>query len=315
MAMLVPESGRTLADAAVLALHAGGAESNVAMYLARMGVPVRWASMMSDDPLGHRIMNEVASSGVDTSAVGWRPGQTGLYLKDPGAESTTVFYYRNHSASRRLDRTIWGDSRLRDARVLHLTGITPALSATARETVEAAVLERCTGAATVSFDVNFRPGLWSADEAAGLLGRLADAADIVFVGLDEARSLWGCEVSEDVRQRLPHSDVLLVKDGAIGVHAYVGDERVFVPSRKVQVVEPVGAGDAFAAGYLKGVLDGLEVATSLRLGHLLAATAMAFHGDVAEPPPAAWIQHQLALSDEDWGSELVVAATIEEGGQ
>lgn len=312
MAMLVPESGRTLADSPVLAIHAGGAESNVATYLARMGVPVRWASVMSDDPLAHRILAEVGAAGVDVSAVDWGEGQTGIYLKNPGTESTTVFYYRNHSASRRLDPTIWNDQRLRDSRVLHLTGITPALSDTARAAVEAAMLERCTGAATVSFDVNFRPGLWAAQEASALLQKLANAADIVFVGLDEARVLWGCETSESVHEMLPGSRVVVVKDGAVGAHAFVDEEHIFVPSRRVDVVEPVGAGDAFAAGYLKGMLDGLEIANSLRLGHLLAATAMAIHGDAAEPPSAAWLASQLKLSEDDWASELVMGNSLEE---
>jgi 2-dehydro-3-deoxygluconokinase len=306
MVMLVPEDGRTLADARSLATHAGGAESNVAMYLSRMGVPVRWASVMSDDPLAHRIVSEIASAGVDVSAVCWRSdGHTGIYLKNPGADSTTVYYYRHRSAARFLDEAIWEDERLRDSRVLHLTGITPALSATARGAIEQAVLHRCAGTAAISFDVNYRAPLWYPSVEGPVLQELAAAAEVVLVGLEEASVLCGCESPEDVLTTVPGAGTLIVKDGAVGAHAFHQGERVFVPSCRVEVVEPVGAGDAFAAGYLRGLLDQRDVRACLRLGHLLAATALTVHSDAAQPPSTEWLEEQLAVSDEDWQRQPV----------
>jgi 2-dehydro-3-deoxygluconokinase len=304
MIMLVPEVGTRLADATSFDAYIGGAESNVAISLAQMGVDVRWASVLPDEPLGQRIAAELGSAGVDVASVVWSDaGQAGVYFKDPGDAGTRVYYYRRHSAARLLDESLWSDARLQGARVLHLSGITPALSDSARRAVASAVFDRSSGAGTVSFDINFRPDLWGADEASAILTPLADAADVLFVGLDEAQALWGCEMADSVREILPNAGVVIVKDGAVGAHAYTADEHLFVPSRTVKVVEPVGAGDAFAAGYISGVLDGRTVVDSLRLGHLLAATALGVYGDIAPLPPSEWLQAQLELSDEEWNRE------------
>ncbi len=304
MIMLVPDADTRLVDATSFTAHIGGAESNVAISLAQMGLNVRWASILPDEPLGHRIETELINAGVDVSTVVWSStGQTGVYFKDPGDGGTRVYYYQRHSAARQLDESLWNDERLRGARVLHLSGITPALSVSARRAVERAVFDRSSGAEVVSFDVNYRPNLWSAEEAAATLTPLADAVDVLFVGLDEAEVLWGCETPEAVRELLPNAGIVVVKDGAVGAHALTADEHIFVPSRRVEVVEPVGAGDAFAAGYISGVLDGQSVAGSLRLGHLLAATALSVYGDIAPLPPDEWLRLQLQLSDEDWARE------------
>jgi 2-dehydro-3-deoxygluconokinase len=313
MIMMVPEDGNSLSHSNSFATHIGGAESNVAMNLARLGLSVRWASVMSEDPLGKRVAREIAEAGVDVSAIVWRRSeQTGVYLKDPGAEATQVYYYRQGSAARLLDESIWLDERLQNARVLHLSGITPAISESARTAIEGAILHRYSHPESISFDVNYRPGLWSIEQAAPILQRLAGAADIVFVGLDEAQTLWGCSTAEAVRAKLPNVSSLIVKDGAIGAHAFTSAGRVFMPSRRVNVVEPVGAGDAFAAGFIKGIVDGIGTAKSLRLGHLLAARALAIHSDVPEPPSAGWLSAQLDLSDEDWSRDSLAVHGAEE---
>lgn len=313
MIMLVPEGGTSLSESTRFATHIGGAESNVAMNLARLGLTVRWASVMSDDPLGKRVAREIEAAGVDVAAIVWRHSdQTGMYLKDPSAEATQVYYYRQGSAARLLDESIWLDERLHDARVLHLSGITPALSESARLAVEEAVFRRYTRADKISFDVNYRPALWDVASAAPVLQELADAADIVFVGLDEAHALWGCRTADAVRAILPGPACLIVKDGPVGAHAFAPEGRIFVPSLSVEVIEPVGAGDAFAAGFIKGVVDGLGTAKSLRLGHLLAAKALAIHGDVPEPPPWAWLAKQLEISDEEWSRASLAAQGAEE---
>ncbi|PJJ55361.1 sugar kinase [Compostimonas suwonensis] len=313
MIMLVPEEGSTLAATRRFDSYIGGAESNVALYLARLGVPVRWASVMRNDPLGRRIATELAGSGVDVSAISWRDvAQTGLYLKDPGAESTAVYYYRQGSAARLIDPALWQDERLRSAAVLHLTGITPALSESANAAVEAAVLGRETGAELVSFDVNYRPGLWPVDVAAPVLRRLADASDLVFVGMDEAHHLWGCATPREVREMLPRARTVVVKDGAVGAYALSSGRETFVPSLAVDVVEPVGAGDAFAAGYLKSLLDGRGEAERLRLGHLLAATALTVHEDAAEPPSSAWLDAQLEVPEAEWASAALAYGKVRE---
>ena len=153
----------------------------------------------------------------------------------------------------------------------------------------------------VSFDVNHRSRLWPAEQAAPVLRDLANRCDLVFVGQDEAETLWGTTDPLAVRRLLPDPETLVVKDGAVGATAMCRDaEPVFVPAPRVAVVEPVGAGDAFAAGYLAGLLRDLDPVRRLRLGHLVAAQALTSSGDNAPVPPWAWFERLLAAPDEAW---------------
>lgn len=224
-----------------------------------------------------------------------------MYVKDPGPESTAVHYYRAGSAASRMDPGALADPGLAGARVLHLSGITPVLSASCRALVEHAVADRPLAGALVSFDVNHRARLWPAEQAAPVLRDLADRCDLVFVGQDEAETLWGTADPMAVRQLLPGPETVVVKDGAVGATALSRDaEPVFVPAPRVTVVEPVGAGDAFAAGYLAGLLRDLDPVRRLRLGHLVAAQALTSSGDNAPVPPWAWFERLLAAPADAW---------------
>jgi 2-dehydro-3-deoxygluconokinase len=200
-----------------------------------------------------------------------------VFFKDPG-ERTTVYYYRAGSAASRLGPELLPAL----SGVVHLSGITPALSSSCADLVEQVLASPL----TTSFDVNHRPGLWSAAEAAPVLRLLANQADVVFVGLDEARTLWGAATPDDVRALLPAPGVLVVKDGAVGAYSFGPAGPAFVPAPVVEVVEPVGAGDAYAAGYLYGLLRDLPETDRLRLGHLVAGAALRVTGDVGDLPPA-----------------------------
>jgi 2-dehydro-3-deoxygluconokinase len=314
MVMLVPREPVPLAEASSLSLHIGGAESNVATYLAEFGHRVRWLSRVGDDPFGDMIVRQLAGAGVDTTAViRVRGGRTGLYVKDTHAGATTVHYYRDGSPAWGLAPAALGDPLLDRARVLHLSGITAALSASARELVLAAVRERREPAPLVSFDVNYRSQLWPVPEAAPLLARIADASDLVFVGLDEAQTLWGCREPGDVRSVLPSAERLVVKDGSVGAYCFGPGGDVFVPAPRVTVVEPVGAGDAFAAGYLSAVLTGEDEKTRLRLGHLVAAAALSTHSDHARLPGHDVVRARLDLPDRDWARLDLTAPSSHDG--
>ena len=255
MAALVPDPQGALATADTLRVAVAGAESNTAMYLADHGVPVRWVSAVGADPLGERIRAEVGACGVDVGAVRTDPSRpTGLLLKDPGRASTRVHYYRAGSAASALGPDLLAGPAVQDAGLLHLTGITPALSASCRDLVEQALR----GPVPVSFDVNHRPALWGPGEAPEVLRALADRADLVLVGLDEAQALWGGAIAAaaDVRALLPGPRLLVVKDGARAATAFDGASAYTVPALATHVVEPVGAGDAFAAGFLAGLHRG-----------------------------------------------------------
>jgi 2-dehydro-3-deoxygluconokinase len=288
MVMVTPEEREPLASATRFALETGGAESNVALYLQELGHTTAWASRLGDDPLGHRIHATLTAHEVDTSCVTFDTGSpTGLYVKDPGLEHTRVYYYRRGSAASQMGPDLIPTLPLAQARVVHLTGITPGLSASCAALVDALV-EVVSGLdALLSFDVNHRHGVWPPEVAGPVLARIADRADIVLVGQDEAEVLWQTSSPEALRDLLPRPARLVVKDGAVGATELqrapgagaVGDGRTFVPAPRVDVVESVGAGDAFAAGYLHGVLTGLDSESSLAEGHRLAARALGTTGD------------------------------------
>lgn len=304
MAALVPEPTGPLDGAGLLGIRIAGAESNVAMYLADHGVPARWVSALGDDPFGRRIRAEVAASGVDVSGVRTDPDRpTGLLVKDPGTGSTRVHYYRRGSAASAMTPDLLDDEAVRSAGLIHLSGITPALSAGCRDLVtallEPGLAER---PCPVSLDVNYRAALWADGAAATVLLGLARRADITFVGLDEAQALWGEGLTDAaaVRDLLPQPPVLVVKDGARAATAFDGAGVHTVPARRVEVVEPVGAGDAFAAGFLAGLLRGEDTVRALRLGHLTAGAALRVPGDHGPLPNRARLAELLDAAPGEW---------------
>jgi 2-dehydro-3-deoxygluconokinase len=287
MVMVTPTRPESLESATAFSLEVGGAESNFALYLQELGHTTTWASRVGDDPLGRRILRTITGHGVDTSFVTIdTDAPTGLYVKDPGAVSTAVYYYRRGSAASRMDADLVATLPLAEARLVHLTGITPGLSDSCARLADALVAAVAGTNAELSFDVNYRPGVWAASAASPILQGLANRCDIVLVGLDEAVTLWGTETPEDVRKLLPHPTRLVVKDGAVGATEFrrdgagqASDVRTFVPTPPVEVVEVVGAGDAFAAGYLHAVIGDLSPEASLAEGHRLAARALGTMGD------------------------------------
>lgn len=272
MALVTPDPPTPLAAGGPMRLDVAGAESTVACYLAQLGVRAAWVSRVGADPLGELVVGRIAGHGVDTGAVAVDDAApTGVFFKDPGA-TTRVFYYRAGSAASRLGP----DTDVPPAALTHLSGITPALSPSC-----AALVSHLLATRRCSFDVNFRPGLWPAAEAAPVLRAAASRAAVVFVGLDEAHLLWDVETPADVRALLPEPETLVVKDGGVGATSFHPGGATFVPAPVVEVVEPVGAGDAFAAGYLAGMLRGRPEAGRLSLGHRVAAAALRVTGDVA----------------------------------
>lgn len=284
MAMVTPVAGGRLDGRSGLVLHPGGAESNVAASLAQFGADVAWASAVGSDALGDMVVHTVASHGVDVKQVVRDPdAPTGVYFKDPTPAGTEVLYYRSGSAASAMGVERLAEWTPLQPRVVHVSGITPALSPSCAELIHAIVVERVFGDAVVSFDVNHRPALWQKPAGAMLLALAADA-DIVFVGRDEAERVWGEEKADDVRALLPDVRHLVVKDGHVEAVSYSSGGRVSVPSHDVEVVDPVGAGDAFAAGWLMAHLRGADEHTKLALGHWTAAQVLRHPGDLAPLP-------------------------------
>ncbi|GGO34862.1 sugar kinase [Streptomyces lasiicapitis] len=298
MVTFLPSRPGRLADVPSFERGIGGAESNVACALAAAGHRTRWVGRVGADGFGDHLVEAIARYGVDTSAVGRDPHRpTGIYFRtadDRGTDAHEVVYYRAGSAASAMSPATMPYDALWSGRVLHLSGITPALSADCLALVRDLCDRKPGRRSLVSFDVNHRPGLWrdSGDgDSADVLLDLARGADLVFVGEDEAANAWGVTGGPAaIRAALPEPAVLVVKQGAHGAtvfaadHATGRDTITFVPALRVDVVAPVGAGDAFAAGFLSATLRGLSAERRLRHGHLMAAAALTVPGDLATPP-------------------------------
>ena len=289
MVVVTPTTPAPLSKAAAYVLRPGGAESNVAIHLARLGHRVAWFSAVGDDPFGAIIVDHMARIGVDTSHVVTVPGaSTGIYFKHVADGLSRMFYYRAGSAASTLGP--WAAPRIAavPARVIHLTGITPALSDSCADLIRELMATR-TRQSLVSFDVNFRPALWPAGDAAPVLRELASRADVVFAGLDEARDLWGATEPADVRRILPRPRTVVVKDAVNGATEFgpadsEAEGNWYEPTPAATVVEAIGAGDAFAAGWLSGMLRGFGPPARLALGHRVAAQVLGTTADDVDFP-------------------------------
>ncbi|WP_246150225.1 sugar kinase [Agromyces intestinalis] len=279
MAMVAPDRAEPLDAAERFRIDAGGAESNVAAHVAALGGRAAWWSRLGDDALGRRIARQLAERGVEMRAEFDTEHPTGLYVKDPGRG---VRYYRAGSAAAHLVPADADAVDLAGIRVLHVSGITAAISASAAEFLDRLIDRARAAGVLVSFDVNHRAALWSTETAAVALDALVRRAHLVFVGRDEAEALWGTATVETVRERFATVPELIVKDGEHGATGFAGDAVEFVPSPVIEVVEAVGAGDAFAGGYLAAMLAGAPLTDRLRAGHARAGITLQTTGDFAE---------------------------------
>ncbi|MEU9204418.1 sugar kinase [Streptomyces sp. NPDC048332] len=310
MVTFLPSRSGRLADVPSFGRGIGGAESNVACALAAAGHRAAWVSRVGADGFGDHLVDAISAYGVDTSAVRRDPDRpTGIYFRtatDRGTDVHEVAYYRAGSAASAMSPANVPYEALFTGRVLHLSGITAALSADCLALLHELTAPR-PARPLISFDVNHRPGLWrGADASPDVLLDLARRADLVFVGEDEAEEAWGVKGAAAIREALPEPAVLVVKRGAEGATVFSAEPGpagtvTDVPALRVDVVAPVGAGDAFAAGFLSATLRGLPVRDRARHGHLMAAAVLTVPGDLTDPPARDRADRLAALDDTDWG--------------
>ncbi|MET9591151.1 sugar kinase [Streptomyces sp. NPDC006516] len=312
MVTFLPSQPGRLADVPSFSRGIGGAESNVACALAAAGHRAAWVGRVGADGFGDHLVEAIAGYGVDTSAVRRDPDRpTGIYFRtatDRATDAHEVAYYRAGSAASAMSPHNVPYEDVLGGRVLHLSGITAALSADCLALLDDLTAPR-DNRPLISFDVNHRPGLWRGGDAGpGVLIGLARRSDLVFVGEDEAEEAWGLHGAEAIRAALPEPAHLVVKRGADGVTVFsrdgapAQDTVTDVPSLRVDVVAAVGAGDAFAAGFLSATLRDLPVRDRARHGHLMAAAVLTVPGDLTGPPPRAHADRLAALDDEAWGT-------------
>lgn len=283
LGLVVPDEAGHISSAQPAHLRFGGAESNLAIAAARLGAKVTWVSRLGSDGLGDLIERTLRGEGVTVIAPRDPVRLTGIMLKErPVPGRARVRYYRARSAATVISPEDLPDGLIRSARLIHLTGITPALSGSARDTVRSVTARARTAGALVSFDVNFRSALWSADEAQAELLELMPSVDLLFAGLDEAALLdERIQTPEDAVKlfdRFPLRQVV-IKLGAGGAVALAGSAVTRAPAHVVEVVDSVGAGDAFVAGYLTAYLAGAPVAGCLARGNAVGAFACMVAGD------------------------------------
>lgn len=327
LAVLVARPG-PLEESETFERSAGGAEANVATVLAQLGVETAWLSRVGADGFGRYLLAHLTAHRVDVSAVVTDPARaTAVYVKERGggsgratdlAESASrMLYYRTGSAASALSPADLAapaaSALLNHCDLVHFSGITTALSASATELTEALVALPRAGR-LVSFDLNYRPTLWAGrtEPVAELLARHIRGCDVVFLGADEANEVFGTADPDQLRALFPEPAQLIIKDDANSAIGFEGAQRISIPALRLEVTERIGAGDAFAGGYLGALLQGRPLAQRLRFGHLCAAAALTATGDAAALPPLEVLEKLAVVDESDWGSVDYAAAVVED---
>jgi 2-dehydro-3-deoxygluconokinase len=289
MAVMYPTEPVTLDAARTLGLDVAGAESNFAIGLARLGVPARIFTRLGADRFGDLIRAVWAREGVDASLVLTDPqAPTGIYFREwlPDGERR-VLYYRQGSAASRMQPDDLRPEWFAGLGLLHLSGITPALSASCAATCQRAVELAKAAGAVVSFDPNYRAKLWAPAEAQAGLLPLMRQADWLLLGHEDARAVLGTDDDDDIlRQgRALGPSVVVLKRAERGAVAWAEGQRWEAPGvPAVKAIDPVGAGDGFDAGFVAARLRGLGVEAALWAGNKVGAGSVAVLGDYAGYP-------------------------------
>jgi len=290
---LAPQAGDTLETAPTLAVHVGGTEANVCAGLAHLGVPTAWISRLPANPLGRRIAATIRGYGVNVDGVLWTAeGRVGLMLVQPGAgvRAAEVSYYRRDSAFAGIDPDGVAWDALDGARIVHLTGITPGLGANATRLVSRAIAEARRRDVRISFDVNYRAKLWTPAAARKRIEPLLRGLDIIILNDRDASAVFGERGEPEKAARALRSrfrcGILVLTLGAAGALAV---DRAGAHRQKAyptEIVDRIGRGDAFVAGFLYGYL-GQSTAAGLRYGAAMAALKQTYRGDVCLATPEA----------------------------
>lgn len=262
----------------------GGAESNVAVGLARLGHSVRWISALGQDSFGDMIATVLEGEGVEVVAARSKEFPTGLMVKAPSiGDERFVSYYRAGSAAANMNSDQLSIDMISDARLLHITGITPAISNNAKLALELVMDFAAQSKVKVSLDLNYRPALWSTSLASDTLKDLISSVDMVFGDRLELSMLTDkvADSAEDLLRSIQDLGVrdVIMKQGSDGAIALVGDQLLHQDAVPVHVIDTVGAGDAFVAGYLSAFLDGRSERQRLERAVFCGARACLNAGD------------------------------------
>lgn len=302
MLLMLAEPGVPLDRAVHFRRSVAGAESNVAAGLARLGHDVRWLGRVGADPAGEAVLRELRADGVDVTYAGTDPdAPTGLLLRDSHPQrGIDVQYYRAGSAGSRLAPGHVREEAVTGAKVVHVSGITPMLSRSASDATRRLIqLARQSGAA-VSFDPNVRRKLGTDHDWIRTVGPLLREADLVLAGEDELELLLGGGADEGAKAllNLGRARTVVVKRRDHSATAVGRDGQWHREPFAVRVADPVGAGDAFAAGWLSAWLREREPGQALAEAACVAALVVQAHTDIDGLPSAAARDRALAVFTE-----------------
>lgn len=285
MLRLSVPTGVRLATMRSLDVHFAGAESNVLAALAGLGRKCGWFGALPAGEIGRFATRELQAANITPNPIFVPNSRLGTYYVEfaEPPRSTQVVYDRAHSAITTLTPADIDYAKMLDTRLLHLCGITPALSPNCLTITQELITQAKAAGVAVSFDVNFRSKLWSAETAGETLLSLIQQVDLLLCGKRDAEALFNCtgDVAAVIEQLAAKTEAqqIVVTDGEAGVYGWDGETIHHVPARPVTIVDRIGAGDALAGGVLHGWLAG-DLAQGLRYGTLLAALALSQHGDM-----------------------------------
>ncbi len=283
MVLLWPTNGESMDEAASYQRSFGGAESNTCIALARLGLRALWISRLGDDPFGRYVRVVLEREGVRVAAQIDAVAPTAVFFKERVTDGPRrVYYYRRGSAASYLGPDDIHAKQIISARMLLISGITPALSSSCAAAVDRAIDLAREAGVLVCVDPNVRPRLWSSLDEAGRAGRaLIARADLVLLSDEDAAVLFPGLGEDDVLNTVQvlGPGTVVLKRGARGARARQGVQEATVDAYSVTVVDSVGAGDGFNAGFLAALLRGDDLAHCLMLGARVGAAVVAVVGD------------------------------------
>jgi 2-dehydro-3-deoxygluconokinase len=289
MVLLSSTTGGSLKYVNTFNKQIGGAESNFAIGINRLGHSSGWISKVGNDPFGEYLLSFIRGEGVDVSKVKIdNDAQTALYFKEfHELKDPIVYYYRAGSAASRMEPADLDEEYISNARILHLTGITPALSESAKKTIYRAIEIAKKHNVMVSFDPNIRRKLWKDEECRQVLLDLITKVDIILPGISECEFLFGESNPEKACAKLLSMGpkIVAIKLGKNG--CIVADKNGIQRVKGIvieKVVDSIGAGDGFDAGFITGILNNWDIKECGRLANDVGGFVTTVSGDIEGLP-------------------------------
>lgn len=285
-------------------IRPGGAEATVAVGLQRLGISAGWISALGDDELGHFVRNFIAAEQVDVSQVIVIPGKsTGIFIRERLPKGNAKhYYYRKGSAFSCFTKEKISAEYISKAKYLHVTGISPALSPECDDMIWHSVQVAKKAGVTVCFDPNVRLNLWNKDDAVRCLDRLFKAADIVLPGLEDMQMLFGDKTIDEACYRLISMgcNKFVLKNANKDVIAYENGRMTSFPVVNIEdPIDVMGAGDAFAAGFISALFRDETFCDSVKFAIAVAGISIQMPGNIESLPTRLEVQ-EVMLGTKKW---------------